>query len=104
MARTGPARHEARQVLEIREARHGTKLAWRARMKLGLSPCVVGLLLLHGPAAAAAPSRMFSHEDALADGDIDGEDVATRSPFAVLRDPTGAHGVLGGGPSSGTYL
>jgi hypothetical protein len=79
-------------------------------MKLGLgSPSLLltslsslfVLLSLSVPARAAG-----SQEDALADGDIDVEDVATRSPFpsSTLGRATGPHGALGAATNGSTYL
>src|SRR5690606_7277819 len=53
--------------------------------------------------AQAAPRWAPSQEDALADGDIDPEDVAARSVFSTVSSPTGGRTVLGS-PAGSTWL
>jgi hypothetical protein len=78
-------------------------------MKLGLAPvlapvlALVTLLLLHGRASASPRSASFSgsQEDALGDGDIDTEDIATRSIFgSTVAGATSGRPVLGSASGS----
>ncbi len=76
-------------------------------MKLGIAPrpaprrtaflAVLSFLLACtlAPRAWAAPRWASSPEDALADGDVDAEDVAARSVLPILSSPTGGRAVLG---------
>jgi hypothetical protein len=79
-------------------------------MKLGLgSPSILlaSLSSLFVLVSLSVPARADgSQEDALADGDIDVEDIATRSPFpsSTLGRATGPHGVLGAAGTGSTYL
>lgn len=81
-------------------------------MKLGPTsygfPSIVIALLSFFIASApstsrASPRRSISQEDALADGDVDAEDVALRSPLTTISSATSGRGVLGR-PSGSTYL
>jgi hypothetical protein len=84
-------------------------LARARRMKLGLNPLLLGLVvsaLLTVKTAQASPwhaSRSSAQEDALADGDIDPDDIATQSPLSTLFGATNGRPVLGG-PSSSTWI
>jgi hypothetical protein len=53
--------------------------------------------------ARASPRWAPSHEDALADGDIDAEDVAARSVFSIVSSPAGGRTALGS-PAGSTWL
>ena len=77
------------------------------RMKLGLYPvlliAVTTLLLLVARTAGASPRRSsisLAQEDALADGDIDPEDIAAGGALRTLSGATGGRPVLGTPPGS----
>src|SRR5262245_43770993 len=80
------------------------------RMKLGLGPLplLVGVIvLLTTSPSRASPRSSWSNtqaaqEDALADGDIDPDDIATQSPLTALSG-VGGKTVLGG-PSDSTWV
>ena len=76
-------------------------------MKLGLYPVLLAaittLLLLVARTAGASPRRSSlanAQEDALADGDIDPEDIATRGPLSSLAGATTGRPILGTPPGS----
>lgn len=73
-------------------------------MKLSLAVLLFASLLVpttRSVSASAAPAAT-AREDALADGDIDVEDVATKSPLAELSRARSAKPVLGGPTTSTT--
>ena len=74
----------------------------RGAMKLGLYPVLLAaittLLLLVARTAGASPRRSAfanAQEDALADGDIDPEDIATHGPLESLPGATSGRPILG---------
>lgn len=76
-------------------------------MKLGLYPVLLAaittLLLLVARTASASPRRSSltnAQEDALADGDVDPEDIAARSPLDSLSGATSGRPILGSPPGS----
>jgi hypothetical protein len=76
------------------------QLARRVVMKLALHLLVLGLAAVHlfsAGVARASPRRGndTAQEDALADGEIDVDDIATKSPWAAVAGATGGRPVLG---------
>jgi hypothetical protein len=82
-------------------------LARRRHMKLGLYPLLLCLVAVIPPlvtkTAEAGPRRgslSNAQEDALADGDIDPEDIASRRPLTALSGTGSSRPVLGSPPGS----
>lgn len=75
-------------------------------MKPGLYPIVLAgllFLLVMTRSSSASPRQTTTQEDALADGDVDPEDIAVRSPFASVAGATSGRPVLGA-PSGSAWI